>query len=333
MTTPSEYAKNATAALHQVLHISPGDFDAEGTAAVIEQAIRNATRERETRARRQLKEVQAAAQERLARLLSVVTCGDLQLQGDRRFCADLCQRQYHRRVRLRASRIPGGSVLLARPGPPRRPGPRRGRHIPILPERGPRGGVPLSPQGWLLLLGERRAAADPRRDGKPLEIVGSWSDITARKAAEEAKAAAHARLSQLLASSPAVIYSYKATGDFAPTFVSQNIRDWLGYEPQEYLENAGFLAALRAPRRPRRGGGRVRPAVQEGPPHGRVPVSQEGRHLLLGERRAATDPGRERPAGRGGRLVERHHASASGRKKQWRRPGTASSTCSPARRR
>ena len=60
-------------------------------------------------------------------------------------------------------------------------------------------------------------------DGKPSEIVGSWSDIAARKAAEEAKAAAHARLSQLLASSPAVIYSYKATGDFAPTFVSENI--------------------------------------------------------------------------------------------------------------
>ena len=77
-------------------------------------------------------------------------------------------------------------------------------------------------------------------DGKPLEIVGSWSDITARKAAEEEKAAAHARLSQLLASSPAVIYSYKATGDFAPTFVSENIRDWLGYEPREYLESADF---------------------------------------------------------------------------------------------
>ena len=70
MTTPNEYAKDATAALHRVLHISPNDFDAEETTAVIEQAIRNATRERESRARRQLKEVQAAAQERLARLLS-----------------------------------------------------------------------------------------------------------------------------------------------------------------------------------------------------------------------------------------------------------------------
>ena len=68
--TPSEYARNATATLHRVLHVSPDHFDAEGTAAVIEQAIRNATRERETRARRQLKAVQAAAEDRLARLLS-----------------------------------------------------------------------------------------------------------------------------------------------------------------------------------------------------------------------------------------------------------------------
>ena len=78
------------------------------------------------------------------------------------------------------------------------------------------------------------------KEGQALEIVGSWSDITARKAAEEAQAAAQQRLARLLSSSPAVIYSYKATGDFAPTFVSKNIRNLLGYEPQEYLENADF---------------------------------------------------------------------------------------------
>jgi PAS domain S-box-containing protein len=50
-------------------------------------------------------------------------------------------------------------------------------------------------------------------NGVPLEIVGSWSDVTARKTAEEAKAAAHARLSQLLTVAPAVIYSFKASGD------------------------------------------------------------------------------------------------------------------------
>ena len=151
-------------------------------------------------------------------------------------------------------------------------------------------------------------------DGKPLEIVGSWSDITARKAAEEAKAAAHARLSQLLASSPAVIYSYKATGDFAPTFVSQNIRDWLGYEPQEYLEDADFWRRC------------VHPDDLAAVEAESVQLFKKGRHtveyrflkkdgsLLLGERRTATDPRRGRPADRGGWLVERHHrAQASGR--------------------
>src|SRR5260370_7647347 len=76
--------------------------------------------------------------------------------------------------------------------------------------------------------------------GDPTEVVGSWNDITARKQMGEALVAAQDRIGLLLSSAPAVIYSYKATGDFAPTFVSQNIRDRLGYEPQEYLESADF---------------------------------------------------------------------------------------------
>jgi PAS domain S-box-containing protein len=76
--------------------------------------------------------------------------------------------------------------------------------------------------------------------GDPLEVVGAWSDITARKQLGEALVAAQERLVHLLSCAPAVIYSFKATGDFAPTFVSQNIRDWLGYEPEEYLENPEF---------------------------------------------------------------------------------------------
>ena len=68
MSTPTEYATDAAATLHQILRASSRDFDPEGAAAVIEQAIRNATRERETKARRQLQEAQSAAEERLARL-------------------------------------------------------------------------------------------------------------------------------------------------------------------------------------------------------------------------------------------------------------------------
>ena len=76
--------------------------------------------------------------------------------------------------------------------------------------------------------------------GEPIEVIGAWSDITARTQLGEALVAAQDRLVHLLSSAPAVIYSFKAKGDFAPTFVSQNIRDWLGYEPEEYLEHADF---------------------------------------------------------------------------------------------
>ena len=60
MTTSSEHAKKATTALHQDLHVWPGDFDVEGAAAVIDQAISNAIREHDIRARQQLREAQVA---------------------------------------------------------------------------------------------------------------------------------------------------------------------------------------------------------------------------------------------------------------------------------
>jgi len=79
--------------------------------------------------------------------------------------------------------------------------------------------------------------------GKPVEIVGSWSNISARKEAEEATAAAHARINHILASSPAVVYSFEATGNNAPTFVSENLREVFGYEPSDYLEDPEFVPA------------------------------------------------------------------------------------------
>ncbi len=240
MTTPSEYAKNATAALYQVLHISPGDFDDEGTAAIIEQAIRNATRERETRARRQLKEVQAAAQERLARLLnsSPAVIYSFKATGDftPTFVSDniigvfgYAPAEYLEDPSFWRDRVHPDD--LARVEDAISEFFQNGVHTVEYRFRRKDGSYCWVNDEQHLIRGV---------DGKPLEIVGSWSDITTRKAAEAEKAAAHARLPQLLASSPAVIYSYRATGDFAPTFVSPNIRDWLGYEPREYLENADF---------------------------------------------------------------------------------------------
>jgi PAS domain S-box-containing protein len=77
--------------------------------------------------------------------------------------------------------------------------------------------------------------------GEPLEIVGSWSDITARREAEADAAAAHARINHILASSPSVLYSFQATGENNPTFISENIRDLFGYEPAEYMEDRNFM--------------------------------------------------------------------------------------------
>jgi PAS domain S-box-containing protein len=76
--------------------------------------------------------------------------------------------------------------------------------------------------------------------GEPVEIVGSWTDITASKEAEEAKESARERLDLLLGAAPVVVYSFVASGDFAPTFVSASIRQMLGYAPDEYLKNADF---------------------------------------------------------------------------------------------
>ena len=79
--------------------------------------------------------------------------------------------------------------------------------------------------------------------GQPAEVVGSWSDVSERKRAEEEAAAARDRANYLLTRSPAVIYSFKATGDYAPTFISQNVKDLLGYEPEEYLKSPDFWSA------------------------------------------------------------------------------------------
>ena len=219
MTTASEYAKGATTALHHVLRISPGDFDEEGTAAVIERAIRNATRERDARARRQLREAQAASQESLARLLSAspAVIYSFKASGDfaPTFISDniidvfgYAPAEYLADPSFWRDRVHPDDLV----------------RVEEAVAKFFHNGVQAVEYRFRRKDGSYCWVNDEQRlirsgEGKPLEIVGSWSDITGRKAAEEAKAAAHARLSQLLTGSPAVIYSYKATGDFAPTFI------------------------------------------------------------------------------------------------------------------
>jgi PAS domain S-box-containing protein len=240
MLTLRQHAEQATEALHKALRISTERFDAEGTATIIELAMKSAARDRESKARRHLEEVKVAAEERLARLLgsSPAVIYSFKASGDfaPSFVSDNIQAIFG---------YPPGDYMedpsfwrdrvhpddLARVEQTISTFFQNGTHAVEYRFRRKDGSYCWVNDEQTLV----RAA-----DGEPVEIVGSWSDITARKQAEAEKAAAHARMSQLLASSPAVIYSYRATGDYAPTFVSQNIKDWLGYEPREYLENADF---------------------------------------------------------------------------------------------
>ena len=109
-----------------------------------------------------------------------------------------------------------------------------------------------------------------------------------------------------------MIYSFKATGDFAPTFVSENIEDWLGYEPREYLEEPEFWRSC------------VHPDDLAAVEAASVHLFKKGRHTV--EYRFLKKDGTycwvndaqrlvrdERwPAGRGGRLMERHQRAQAG---------------------
>ncbi len=81
--------------------------------------------------------------------------------------------------------------------------------------------------------------------GRPSEIVGSWADISDRKRVEQAlgeRMALMNDLQNLVAASPAVIYTTQATGAFACTFVSENLKSTMGYAPWEMREDSKFWA-------------------------------------------------------------------------------------------
>jgi PAS domain S-box-containing protein len=50
------------------------------------------------------------------------------------------------------------------------------------------------------------------------------------------------RVKGILSASPAVIYTCRPSGDFGATFISENIKDQLGYSPKDFTENACFWA-------------------------------------------------------------------------------------------
>ena len=61
MTTLKERAQVAAATLQSTLQIAPDNYDADQTAAIVELALKNAARERDSLARHRLREAQTAS--------------------------------------------------------------------------------------------------------------------------------------------------------------------------------------------------------------------------------------------------------------------------------
>lgn len=51
------------------------------------------------------------------------------------------------------------------------------------------------------------------------------------------------RLSQLLSSGPVVIYTCETEGEYAATFISENVQSIFGYRPEQFTENPKFWAS------------------------------------------------------------------------------------------
>jgi PAS domain S-box-containing protein len=82
--------------------------------------------------------------------------------------------------------------------------------------------------------------------GRPMELVGSWADISYHKQAEQVLGERMAVINDLqafVAASPAVIYTTTQTVDgFACRFVSESLESTTGYLPGEMRDNPKFWA-------------------------------------------------------------------------------------------
>jgi len=79
--------------------------------------------------------------------------------------------------------------------------------------------------------------------GKPVEVMGYWTDVTERKRMEEEIRASKERLEYVVASNPAVIFTGKPFSDYTDfdfIYVSSNITILLGYDVRDFIDDPRF---------------------------------------------------------------------------------------------
>lgn len=94
------------------------------------------------------------------------------------------------------------------------------------------------PNGDLKWIAE--ASRPERRDNGDIAWQGIILDVSDRKRTELELGETSDRLNFLLNCSPIVILSCQAEGNYPITFVSKNVRDIVGYEPEIFLEDSSF---------------------------------------------------------------------------------------------
>ena len=124
--------------------------------------------------------------------------------------------------------------------------------------------------------------------GRPLELVGSWADISYHKQAEEALGERMAVISDLqafVAASPAVIYTTTQTADgFVCRFVSESLETTTGYLPGEMRDNPKFWAKHVHPEDAAHVFAEVERLIGRRRRHARIPLPAQARKLCLDSR-------------------------------------------------
>lgn len=95
-----------------------------------------------------------------------------------------------------------------------------------------------------LIYVRENAKAIRDESGNILYYEGSVEDITESRKAEEELIKTKARLEYLLTSCPAVIYTCEPRGHYKTTFMSSNIKEILGYLPEDFIDSPTFWETI-----------------------------------------------------------------------------------------
>jgi two-component system sensor histidine kinase/response regulator len=235
-----EQAEIATASLLQILSARSGQIDARAIADLIEQTLYAAASEQERKELQRIAEFQASAHAHLTRLLTaspaVIYCRRATGDFEPTFVSDsvtrlfgCTPREYLDNPYLWRNRVHPDDVA------------RINTWVDKMFESDQRSieyRIRRDDGTYFWVNDQQQVVRN--ETGEPVEIVGSWTDITQRKEAEAERENARSRLALLLGAAPSVIYSFTAYGDFAPTFVSANISHMLGYSADQYLHTPDF---------------------------------------------------------------------------------------------